>query len=452
MELTHDLPDGVTDWVADIGGGDITRLERHVARREAWVVDVRSADGTVLEGFLRIDRDPQPDNPWSLHKEARIVEALGPSPVPVPVLHGWNDRLHTALFERVPGRSDLDKVDVAQQRAVMRDFMCVVGDLHNLELDALGLDDVMPDRPTTPEQCALGELELILVMWKDFLASYTDPLITFGVDWLRANVPDEVSRVSLVQGDTGPVNFMFDGDRVNAVIDWEWGHFGDPMEDLGNICVREFWNPSGGLEGLFEHYSRHSGIPYSRQAAQYYRVQQNMRGMIPIHAVTTMAHPREPIAWYLAYRYVGDRATCEAIAEAMGVPLERPDLPDDDDGDDILAKAAQYALEHDVRPAVGTPFAQSRVGDVSILVQCIERRRRHGAMVASMECDELEPLLGSRPSSAPAGLAELDHALRDGRVDHADALRYLARRAYRDEWLYAPAVSLYPARNWSAID
>jgi aminoglycoside phosphotransferase (APT) family kinase protein len=369
------------------------------------------------------------------------------------VLHGWSDELHTALFERVPGRSDLDKIDDAsRQRAVMQDFMRVVGDLHNLELDALGLDDVMPMRPTTAEQCALGELEMIITMWKDFLASYTDPLITFGVEWLRKNVPEPVARVSLVQGDTGPVNFMFDDDRVSAVIDWEWGHFGDPMEDLGNICVREFWNPSGGLTGMFELYERHSGIPYSRQAAQYYRVQQNMRGMIPIHAVTTMAHPREPIAWYLAYRYVGDRATCEGIAEAMGVEIERPDLPDEDDGDDILAMAAQYALDNDVKPAVSTPFAESRVGDVSILVRCMERRRRHGTMIAAMECDELQQLLGSRPTSAPAGLATLDQALRDHKVDHADALRYLARRAYRDEWLYSPAVTLYPERNWSALD
>jgi aminoglycoside phosphotransferase (APT) family kinase protein len=453
MDLAHDLPEGVTKWVEDIGGGELTRLERSVARREAWVVDVQGRDGSVLEGFLRIDRDPQPGNPWSLHKEARIVEALGPSPVPVPVLHGWNDDLHTALFERVPGRSDLDKIDDAdRQNAVMQDFMRIVGDLHNLELDALGLDDVMPTRPTTARECALGELEMILAMWKDFLGAYTDPLITFGVDWLRANVPEPLSRVSLVQGDTGPVNFMFDGDRVSAVIDWEWGHFGDPMEDLGNICVREFWNPSGGLAGMFELYEKSSGIPYSRQAAQYYRVQQNMRGMIPIHAVTTMAHPREPIAWYLAYRYVGDRATCEAIAEAMDVPLERPDLPEAGGDDDILASAAQYALEHDVKPAASTPFAASRVGDVSILVQCMDRRRRHGAMLDSMECDELAVLLGSRPDSARAGLAELDAALRAQKLDHADVLRYLARRAYRDEWLYEPAVTLYPARNWSAID
>jgi serine/threonine protein kinase len=74
-----------------------------------------------------------------------------------------------------------------------------------------------------------------------------------------------------------------------------------------NICVREFWNPSGGLTGLFELYEQESGIPYSRFAAQYYRVQQNVRGMIPIHAVCAHAHPRESLAWYLCYRYVGDR-------------------------------------------------------------------------------------------------------------------------------------------------
>jgi hypothetical protein len=35
-----DLPDGMVDWIAAVGDGRVTRLERHVARREAWVVDV----------------------------------------------------------------------------------------------------------------------------------------------------------------------------------------------------------------------------------------------------------------------------------------------------------------------------------------------------------------------------------------------------------------------------
>ena len=37
---------------------------------------------------------------------------------------------------------------------------------------------------------------------------------------------------SLVQGDTGPGNFLHDGRRVTAFLDFELGHLGDPMEDL----------------------------------------------------------------------------------------------------------------------------------------------------------------------------------------------------------------------------
>ena len=62
----HDLPAGMTEWVESVGDGTITRLERHVASREAWVVDITRADDSVLEGFLRLERHGRPGNPWSL--------------------------------------------------------------------------------------------------------------------------------------------------------------------------------------------------------------------------------------------------------------------------------------------------------------------------------------------------------------------------------------------------
>ena len=37
-------------------------------------------------------------------------------------------------------------------------------------------------------------------------------------------------------------------------------------------------------------------------------------------------------------------------------------------------------------------------------------------------------------------------------VQVVGVLRYLTRRALRDEWLWAPAVALYPKRQWSPID
>ena len=452
-ELRHDLPPGILAWVAEAGGGEVTRLERHVARREAWVVDVRRRDGSRLEGFLRLEREPEPGNPWSLRKETRIVEALGRTSVPVPRVHASSDELHCTLFERVPGRSDLDKVtDARQQRAVMEDFIRVMARMHTLDLDALGLAPHMPQLPASAEQAALGEVELVLQRWRPFLRSYREPLLSYGVDWLRRNAPKRIARVSLVQGDTGPVNFLFEGDRVSAVIDWEWGHFGDPLEDLGNLCVREFWNPCGGLTGLFRLYERESGIPYSRAAAHYYRVQQNVRGMVPIHAVTAMLAPREPVSWFLAYRYVGDRSTCEALAEAMGIAVERPELPDDAAPGDVLAEAARFALEHDVVPALESPYARSRAVEARILVEVLDRRRRFGPALAAIERDELGALLGRRPRNLDAGWRALERAIEARSLGDEPLVRYLTRRSYRDEWLHAPAAALYPDRRWSAID
>ncbi len=453
--LTHDLPDGTVEWIAEVGGGTITRLERHVARREAWVVDVTRPDGSVLEGFLRLDRHDVPESSsTSLVRETKVIQALGATDIPVPEVHGRNDALRCTLFERVRGRSDIDKLDdPVQQRAVMEDFIRVIARMHLLDPDELDLTRHMPNVPTTPAEAALNDVDLALEQWAWFLEGYHEPLITYGVSWLRRNVPDTLARLSLVQGDTGPVNFMFDGDRVSAIIDLEWAHLGDPLEDIGNICVREFWNPSGGLDGLFHLYEQESGIPYRRFAAQYYRVQQNVRGMIPIHYISENAHPRESLAWYLCYRYVGDRATCESIAEAEGVTVERPELPDGDAGGrDIVAEAAMWSLENDVRPAITDAFATSRARDTELLIRLMDRRRRFAAEIDAVECDELGELLGARPASRAEGTHLLDEAIRAGALPDAGVITYLTRRAYRDEWLHEPAVSLYPERTWSALD
>ena len=454
MEFKHDLPEGMVEWIAEVGGGEITALHRHVARREAWVVDVTRPDGSVLECFLRLERVPAgPRSSTSLVRETRIIQALAETDIPVPAVHGVNDALHCTLFERVKGRSDIDKLDdPVQQRAVMEDFIRVIARMHQLDLTDLDLADVMPYIPTTPQEAALNDVDLALEQWSSFLATYHDPLISYGVRWLRDNAPTTMARLSLVQGDTGPVNFMFDGDRVSTLIDLEWGHFGDPLGDLGNICAREFWNPSGGLTGLFKLYEQESGIPYTKFAAQYYRVQQNVRGMIPIHAITVNAHPRESLAWFLCYRYLGDRATCESLAEATGLEVERPTMPEGDGEKDIFADAAVWSLERDVTPHLSDPFALSRVGDASILIRIMDRRRRYGALLDAIECDEMTPLLGSRPATRTEGTATLDRMINDGEVDDAAVITYLTRRAYRDEWLFEPAVSLYPTRSWSALD
>ena len=450
----HDLPPGLLVWLEALGKGDITRLERHVARREAWVVDITIADGSVLEGFLRLDRQPVSGSNVSLRREAGICQALMQTAIPVPALLGWNEEHHAALFSRVPGSADLPGVaDKTQQRQVMEDFIDIIARLHRLEPDALDLDELLGPQPTNAAEAALGDLDAQLGQFAGFLAGYEDPLLTYGVDWLRRFVPQSVARVSLVQGDTGPVNFMFAGNRVTAVVDWEWGHWGDPMEDLGNICVREFWNPSGGLQGLFRRYEEQSGIPYTRAAAQYYRIQQNVRGMIPIHAACAQPGLRESMAWYLCYRYVGDRSTCEALADAMGIALDRPQMPDPDNNEgSILLRAAANSLQRDVLPDLQTPFARSRLGDAQVLINCAEREHRYGDAIRADNAAEIAALLGQQPTDYATATTRLLGAMQARRIADEPLLHYLAHKAYRDEWLYQPAASLYPTRSWSALD
>ncbi|MFK7976220.1 MAG: phosphotransferase family protein [Halioglobus sp.] len=445
------------EWAETQAGGTLTALDRHVARREAYIAHFNSPEGDKLQSFLRLDRHPVPGSNVSLEREARICMALENTDIPVPGVTAWNAQHHIALFERVAGRADIDKLtDASMQRIVMEDFIDAIARLHLLDPASLALNEVLGSHALSPSQCALDDLEGQLAQFDKFVANYHDPLLHYGVAWLRRFAPTEVARVSLVQGDTGPVNFMFDGQgakaHVSAIVDWEWGHWGDPMEDLGNICVREFWNPSGGLKGLFERYSQRSGIPYDANAVRYYRVQQNVRGMIPIHAVCQTRGMRESLAWYLAYREVGDRATCEALADAMNIAIEKPDLPAYEKPRDPLTDAALTGLSRDLAPELSSEFAQSRVRDIAILIECQDRIRRFEPEMQAQEISEIAKLLSSAPTDIEKSNLALRNAIESQSLPDETLIPYLARRAYRREWLFWPAATLYPDRTWSAID
>src|SRR5699024_1019235 len=107
-------------------------------------------------------------------------------------------------------------------------------------------------------------------------ACRSDPLCAFGKYWLERHAPGGELIHALVQGDTGPGNFMFDAAGVTGIMDWEWGHYGDPMEDLGNLWLRDFLNPAsdGDLRPFFEHYSRCSDLPLDPARIVYYRIHQ----------------------------------------------------------------------------------------------------------------------------------------------------------------------------------
>src|SRR5205814_481512 len=82
--------------------------------------------------------------------------------------------------------------------------------------------------------------------------------------WLEQHVP-ATAGTTVVHGDFRNGNLIVGNDGLRAVLDWELTHLGDPMEDLGWLCVKA-WRfgvdkPVGGFgdyADLFAAYERTS--------------------------------------------------------------------------------------------------------------------------------------------------------------------------------------------------
>jgi aminoglycoside phosphotransferase (APT) family kinase protein len=89
----------------------------------------------------------------------------------------------------------------------------------------------------------------------------------------------------VVHGDYRVGNVIFDATGVRAVLDWELAHVGDPVEDLGWLCVRawRFGNdalPVGGVgtrEALVRAYEEVGGAPVDPEALRFWEACGNFK-------------------------------------------------------------------------------------------------------------------------------------------------------------------------------
>ncbi len=109
------------------------------------------------------------------------------------------------------------------------------------------------------------------------------PAFEIALGWLTANRPGSTATC-VVHGDFRLGNLMVGPDGLRAVLDWELAHLGDPMEDLGWLCVRA-WRfgeplPVAGLgtyDELFGAYEKASGAPIDPDAVRWWEVLGTLR-------------------------------------------------------------------------------------------------------------------------------------------------------------------------------
>lgn len=262
------------------------------ASRESWLAVVQ-LDGHEQRMVLRRDLPTTMyDRALTREQEFTLVQAAFNSGVlaPRPRWHSADsDALGSPFFlvdfvEGVSiGRQVVRAPELAAARAALADQMAQqLARIH--AVDAHTLDFLPAPRPgLTPAQEAIAQVRELLDALADTLDTH-NPVFEFGLRWAEQQLPP-AGPVTLVHGDFRLGNLIVGPDGLRAVLDWEFGHLGDPLEELGYLCMRDWRFGVGHLrlsglcprEPFIAAYERYSGRTVDRTAVDWWEVVGNLR-------------------------------------------------------------------------------------------------------------------------------------------------------------------------------
>ena len=369
------LPDDLRGWVEQVTAGAVVASVSHHegASRSAWNVDVE-VDGAPRPLFLLQDKREGGGSA----RDSVVLRALAGSGVPVPEVVATDDAHAAILLSRLHGRSDFPAPDEpkALQEEAAEDLMALTAKLHGLDPTTLDIPHLT--LPAAPEDCARGTIAQARGA-AAALGEAADPFYSFALDWLEANVPTSVDRYSLVHSDMGPGNFLYEKGRVTGIVDWEVAHFGDPMEDLAAIAIRDMATPIGDLGLRFEEYAKASGRPVDLARVHYYRALVLVRNSLMIGL--GLAHPTAAtdVEEMTMYQTLLVRAAALVLCDNLGVERPVPPSPAEDGlaeereavaallGRDPASLQDAPALDAALREASssGEPLPDDRVADLA---------------------------------------------------------------------------------------
>ncbi|MDE2301412.1 MAG: phosphotransferase [Sphingomonadales bacterium] len=170
-------------------------------------------------------------------REARVLSALGPTPVPVPqVLGTCEDEavIGSAFYvmAMVHGRifwdAAFESVPVEGRAACYDAMNQTIAALHSVDIDAVGLGSY--GRPGNYFARQIGRWS---TQYLDDDLAGRDPDMDALVEWLPTAIPDG-DETSVVHGDFRCDNLIFHPSepRILAVLDWELSTLGHPLADF----------------------------------------------------------------------------------------------------------------------------------------------------------------------------------------------------------------------------
>lgn len=443
----HIPPALIASLEAQLGGRIIHTIPRagNGASRMGAQLTIAIGGGDETHAYLSFDtRIDDPRRPEVFQREVGILTALSgiyaDAQIPAPRLLA-SDRSHLALLTSlVPGRDRFDRATPAELRyPVECDMIAQIARLHRLDPRKARIDGF--DDPAIPNSTRISQR--IAELRADNLASAPDPILQLSLDWLARNIPADNAPSVIVHGDAGGGNFLFEGDRVTALLDWELSHHGDPMEDLAQMWVREMFNPFMGPGQMIAAYEAAGGFPVDLDRVRFHRLYFQMSFMVANHA---NLHGPKPvptalIGTTLLFEAAHLHVVVRSLSELTGIALADVPLPRAAPGiaDHGYATALED-LSSVIVPRAADQQARAKATSLARLVKYWRNRDRDGATFDQAEITEVASALGESVVSVRDARERLAYAIAGQQVDFETALQLCNRRVVRHTALMGEAM------------
>jgi aminoglycoside phosphotransferase (APT) family kinase protein len=459
MSAESGIPAALRQWISEVTGAGEVELRQVPggASRQAWFVDVGTgAQARAL--FLRYDpRDPDPGSAFHpLAVEAEIMAELHRHGVTVPLVIAAHPTQQAVLLERVGGDTWFRLIkDPDEQVRTAQDFIAKLAALHRIDAQQLTIPSLGPAGPVA------GHVRAEIAAMQARLGAYGKPapLLAFCIDWLDRNVPDYTGPTVMVQGDTGPGNFMYADGVVTAVVDWELAHFGDPMDDIAWLSLRTVQDTFTDFPARLAEYEALSGHRIDEDRVWYYRLFAETRlasmspGTVDIRASAPAGSPDAGNS--LIYGMLHRRLLVEALAHVVGIPEVHVDLPSEGDAE----RQSEYSSVYEAAASAMSGAAARSTDALALryvkgaarLVKYLAEVDRVGAVVDADETAELAAFLGRTPDSVSQGRAALAELAGRGEITDRDYVTQLWRGIKRDDYVTRTASGALGRRTWPAL-
>ncbi len=449
------LDPGMLDWIRDVTGASTLRIERRSAgaSRAGFFVDAVQADGTHRALWLRRDTGfgPQSQGIYTLRREAAVYRVLAETPVKVAKLVAMHPTEEAFLLERLEGQNWFAEVtDPVEQVTLASAFMQQLAELHRLDPRDLALPELgVPDRVS---RHVIDELDIWDEQYRH--QGEPEPVLVLALSWLRRHLPpDDDWPIVIVQGDTGPGNFMYRNGEIVAVTDWEMAHLGDLHDDLGWVYVRDLQERFTHMPDRLRDYEQASGRRIDLDRLRYFRVLAQTRCAIGTRNGVLVRDRRGEVANNLIYYALHIRLVVEALIAAAGLEFATEPLPDTGDTTDTwVYDVALDELRDLIVPNIVDGFASRRAKGMARLVKYLREVDRLGAAARHAELADLSELLGYGCGDLSAARAELCVSIDAATIDEERVLEYCLRQSARETQLMRPAMGSLADRHYAPIE